>query len=241
MGDEYIDVGQPRYRDPLPDDFTLQELLRLDLTSPEAIRALIAEVGALTGQGIADGLEYLPTRERRHRRPAETRSDGLESVEDMRDYLRAARAMSRHLLAHLAGTEAGIREAWPLEGFAAPRSTDMAWDWWQEYMNVALAPFRMYVEVDGPDGVTSGWSLRPPTLYSACALQLAAYLATNASIFTCLNDRCRKPFTRQRTSTSRRRNADQFHTSGVLYCSRECLKRKSERDRYRRRKAEADR
>lgn len=254
---DYLDVGIPSPGAPLPDDFTLQELLAVDLHSPEALLALIVDYGAVTLNYAGDDgrrrrFEHLP-REETWRGPfplvqqawdsfaegADIHPGSVQSVEALRLHLRAARSMSRHLLAYLSGSEPqGLLEAWTSEGYNEPRSLPMAWDWWQDHMNAALSPFRMFIEVRRPDGrATSGGEVPPATLYTGCALQLAQYLATDARALICANDRCRKPFTRQRAPAKRRRNPDQFHTTGVLYCSRECLKRKSERER---RKRQAD-
>lgn len=250
LDSDFVDIGVMHAGDPLPDDFVLQELFACDLDSPEAIRDLIEQYGVVMVGGL-DAFEYLPRAETR--RPGSPHGaveiateiylatvgghpSTLVSVEGVRLHLRAARAMTRHFLASEEEDDDGIIQAWPAEGFRTPKSLGMAWNWWQDHMNAALSVFQMYVEVAGPDGSEYGWQLKQPTLHNACALQLAQYVASDMRVLTCANDRCRKSFTRQRTSSKRRHNADQFHTSGVLYCSRECLKRKSERERYQRNK-----
>jgi len=214
------------------------------------VSGLVVRYGALTSVG-EDPFRYLPDSERWRgpfpgvlaaRRAFAEAGDVhpgfIESVEAMRLHLRAARAMGWHLLAHLEGDPDGVLAAWPLEGFNKPRSTGMAWDWWQDHMNAALAPFRMFIQVARPDGTTTDGAAEHPTLHNACALQLAQILAGESQVKRCANERCARPFTRQRTTAARRRNPDQFHLSGVLYCSRECLKAKNERERRQRRKAD---
>lgn len=247
VSDDYLDVGVPDVGEPLPADFALQELLEMDLADPQAILDVSRTVGRVCDPSPGT-FRYLPASET-WRGPfddvlaqtvAYATSAGVHprsavSVEAVRLHLRAARAATRHMLAYLTGDDDGILAAWPLEGYNQPRSLSMAWGWWLEHLNAGLAPFRMYVAVTRPDGrETSGAEVAQPTLYSAVCLQLAQYLATEARVLTCANDRCRRPFTQQRTSASRRRNADQFHVAGVRYCSRACLKRKSEADRRRR-------
>ncbi len=251
FGEGYVDVGVPTEGGPIPDDFVLRELLEIDVSSDLAVTGLVVRYGALTSVG-EDPFRYLPASElwrgpfpgvladrRAFAGAGDVHPGFVESVEAMRLHLRAARAMGRHLLAHLEGDPGGVLAAWPLEGFSKPRSTGMAWDWWQDFMNAALAPFRMFIQVAHPDEYTrTGASAMPaPTLHNACALQLAQILAGESQVKRCANERCARPFTRQRTTAARRRNPDQFHLSGVLYCSRECLKAKNERERRQRRKA----
>lgn len=253
LGEGYVDVGVPTEGGPIPDDFVLRELLEIDVSSDLAVIGLVARYGALTSLG-EDPFLYLP-RSERWRGPfpgilearqafAETgeflHPDFVASVPAMRLHLLAARAMGRHLLAHLEGDASGVLKAWPLDGgFNKPLSTGLAWYWWQDHMNSALAPFGMFIQVEHPDGYTrtGAVALPAPTLYNACALQLAQILAGESQVKRCANERCARPFTRQRTTAARRRNPDQFHLSGVLYCSRECLKAKNERERRQRRKA----
>ena len=73
-----------------------------------------------------------------------------------------------------------------------------------------------------------------PNLYNACCLQLARYVADEATVHRCANDRCGKPFTRQRSESKYR----QHRSTGVRYCSPRCAANQAERGRRARRRQE---
>lgn len=75
-----------------------------------------------------------------------------------------------------------------------------------------------------------------PNLYNACCLQLAQYVASEATVKRCANDRCRKPFTTQRG----RSEYGQYRSSGVRYCSHLCAKAQSAREQRARRRQERE-
>ena len=67
-------------------------------------------------------------------------------------------------------------------------------------------------------------------------LQLVHVVAGAHQVHRCANERCQRPFTRQRTE--RRRYEGTEHGNGVRYCTRFCAKAQSERDRRARRRTE---
>jgi hypothetical protein len=43
--------------------------------------------------------------------------------------------------------EKSIRQAWEEEGFNAPTSVGLAWEWFEEHLNAGLRPFQISVSV----------------------------------------------------------------------------------------------
>lgn len=141
-------------------------------------------------------------------------------------------SMARHLIAYRDGDDEALVEAWfPLE---RPAQVSQAWTRFQDTMNRALRPFGVHVRL-GPDD-SAALSRPVPNLYNATALQLAQYLSSDEPIVRCGNERCRRPFTVQRSE--RRRYTSSHHVAGVRYCSHNCAKAQSERDRRARRRQE---
>jgi hypothetical protein len=124
----------------------------------------------------------------------------------------------------------------PLSPHYEPRDdVNFAWFLWDYYLNRGLQKFTVHVRTDNPDYPTD--LLRPSALlYDACCLQLTHYLASEARVIRCANERCRRPFTRQRGRA--REDYGQHRSRGVRYCSHLCAKAQSERDRRRRRSQE---
>jgi hypothetical protein len=114
-------------------------------------------------------------------------------------------------------------------------SCSQAWVWWQDAMTDGLHPFRMHVRLNPEDRATL--ALPRPNLYNATVLQLTQYLGGDGPITRCANERCRRPFSVQRTD--RRRYPNSHHDAGVRYCSHRCAKAQSERDRRARRRQES--
>ena len=166
--------------------------------------------------------------------------------------LREIRATARQWLASAEGDEAGAVAAWVAEGFAGPNGTDWipdyaqltdqeaAWRRWVETVGGALGRYQLTVSVQ-----LGGWEWSPSSqeetstvsVITACALQLAEIASEGRRVLLCANETCRNPrFTRQRFG--RRKYEDRAHAEGVKYCSPECRKMQSERERRRRRRAE---
>ncbi len=227
----------------LPPDFVFRELLeRVPATTTEVVE--VAAAWGLTNGSGARAFEYLAGDP-----PPDVLSD-LQAWQDaglsgllnellhpgaVLAHLAALRALARHLLAYLEGQgDSAILGAW--QGVAAPSSVHRAWWLWEWYVNRGLTVFAVHVRAE-PTVPDKHRLTRPvPNLYNACCLQLANYLAGDVPVLRCANERCRRPFTRQRGRA--REEYGQHRSRGVRYCSHLCAKAQSERDRRRRRAEE---
>lgn len=151
-------------------------------------------------------------------------------------HLRVLRALARHYLADAQEDEAGVVEAWAVEGFAVASDSWSPWFWWTNHVNAALRAFPMYVDFADRDERVHLLQTPTPTTYELAVLQLAQMATGGRKVLRCANDRCRRPFTRQRSL--RRQYSGTEHATGLKYCSRECAKAQSERDRRARRREE---
>ncbi len=229
-----LEVNQVLGTFELPPDFVLRELLEQIPRSTADVERLTAEWGLASGVGERT-FEYFAGPppvgvEEEIREWLKTpRMVPLLHPEAVRAHLAALRAMSRHLLAYLEGLgEDTILLAW--QEIAAPQSIGDAWWLWERYINGGLTPFAVHVRASAvaPERRLT----RPvPNLYNACCLQLAQYLTRELSVNRCGNERCRKPFTKQRGLAK----YGQHRARGVRYCTPQCAKAQSERGRRRRR------
>ena len=213
----------------VPLDFVLREPLELpDDLDDFSVLAFMLVWGPLTESG-GRALDQLPATERQ----GVPRSRDHWSLAVQRHHLRVLRAVARHWIASRSGGD--VRAAWTAEGWNTPKSETMAWDWWADYLNAAMAGFHMHVEVEVDDRKLRGMNLvGGPTIYAVAMRQLAQLASAGELIRHCANDRCGRPFTRQRG----RSQYGQEHATGVLYCSRECARAQAERKRRARRAAE---
>ena len=215
----------------LPDDFVIREVVE----SENAV-TFMREWGPLAR--AQDEFRSLPEDDR----PAVSASAGggmpraraSISLFAAEHHLRVLRALARHYLASAEGDEAGIVQAWAAEGFTATADSWAPWYWWTNHINAALRAFPMYVDFTRPDDEVHLLQTPSPTTYEVAALQLAQMATGGREVLRCANERCRRPFTRQRSSRRQYRGTE--HATGLKYCSRECAKAQSERDRRARRR-----
>lgn len=207
-----LDVNRARERVYLPPDFALRELLEVH-QNEDALLDFLREWGL----------------------PVDLPTDLVVDLGLVRHQLLQMQALARHVLAYRDGDEAAEREAWRQVADATQSelpTTRQARQWFQEALNRGLRAFGVHVRL-GPED-DAALSRPVPNLYNAVSLQLARYLSSSEPIARCSNDRCGRPFTVQRSA--RRRYENSHHAAGVRYCSRQCAKAQSERDRRARRR-----
>ncbi len=227
------------HRVELDADFVFRELLEQMPESTEEVVDFVAKWGLPSKVDIRAAPESVLERAFAKREPA----IGLDAV---RGNLTLLRALSRHLLAHLEGQgEDAVLASWDGLGVdwgAVARKAariDQAWELWEAYVNRGLKAYAMHVRVFPT--IEPRLSTAVPNLFNACCLQLVTYLAEERTVFRCANERCRRPFTRQRGRPVKGPTYGQYRSRGVRYCSHLCAKAQSERDRRRRRAEEAGR
>lgn len=224
----------------LPAELAVREVPRLAPDNQSALVAFMEQWGPLTAWPGNPGA-LLPRREQQE-------FVGLEVFDDPRNDIAPIKLVSAHVRALQAVIEhwdsynnerddAGVLRAWPSNGFNKPRSIGVAWDWWTDHLNAALAPFRLQVIVESDDATGTlrhGWERPPVTAYSALALQVFNDVSTGTAWRHCANEPCRNLFVRQRG----RADHDQNRSTGVKYCTSNCAKAQVQRELRRRRALE---
>jgi hypothetical protein len=129
---------------------------------------------------------------------------------------------------------AELQESWRSVGGQVPTSTEREEarhlaGALTEYLDPALAVFRVRVLHPGGPLFETGPTLNYVSVYSAMCLQLANHIAEQMPVRHCANETCGRLFVRQRGGTRG------SHSSGVKYCTPECARMQAQRE-YRRRK-----
>jgi hypothetical protein len=132
------------------------------------------------------------------------------------------------------GDHDGLAAAWTDNGFTEPSALDSAWDRLADYMNAALSPFSVRINVAWPEPgrPNAGWHRPGVTAYSAMMLQIANDIADGTDWKVCENEPCGRLFGRQQG----RSVAGQNRSFGVMYCTASCGTAQASRT-LRRRKA----
>jgi hypothetical protein len=247
----------PREHVEIPADFSIREVLVPDAENQEQVFGFMREWGPLCRFGL-DCLDSLPVSEREHLRehfmghllrtdardtdhPRWLREGFAVSLPAAGWHLMTLQAAARHVIAHLDDDEEAVCAAWTAWGTAwgyerNPETVHDAWLVWQSYNTAALRPFQAHVRLEDDDPHVER-VLPTPTTYELAQLQLAEIVTGQSGpLPRCANERCGLPFVRHR---GRSKYDGTHHSTGVRYCSHRCAKAQSERDRRRRRKAEA--
>lgn len=237
----------------VPEELFLRGLLDLDVDERDDVVDFVRAHGSITDEYVDRGLTpddvlrdlYRPVGRKApeqllRRRPADEEF-ASNHVLDLIWWLKTARSLTRHWLAVQEGTD--VTKAWQSEGFIpygrgvveartrdGVRRTvkDRVWQAFVDYLNVGLRPFHVRVEADLQGGRRVG--APAPQLYSVLCLQLANYLAEDATARRCASETCGRPFVRQLGGAL----FGQYRTEGVLYCTTNCAKAQAQRE-YRRR------
>jgi hypothetical protein len=133
-----------------------------------------------------------------------------------------------HLLAWRSGEP--VEKAW--------RDCTNAWDAWRQFTTVtgaALKDFHVRVYVETGHQPSEEYNIGDvyTTLYSVAMLQLVNDLSADETFRTCANETCRRTFIRQLG-----RSRYYSRSEGVRYCTRTCANQQTQRDYYRRKRAE---
>jgi len=222
----------------LPPELAIREIPRLASSDAAVLLAFTNQWGPLT-QPFGDAAALLPVRERQqYQGPV---GQYLAPLEVVSHHVRALRAVILHWWAYEQHRDDDIVKAWTSSGFADPGALgaahpiEVAWDWWADHVNAALAPFTVGVAVestDGDQGRKHGWNRPVVTAYSAMMLQVLNDVASETAWRTCANEPCGRIFARQQG----RAEYGQHRSTGIRYCTRECARAQGERERRRARK-----
>jgi hypothetical protein len=237
----------PPHTQAVPEDFCLRECLATDPDNLDAVFDFASRWGRLTPlethlrslfDSLPSGLDWLIPQvadstnrqalSQLARSAAEERraSPRAHSLLVEAHYLRVLRALTGHVIR--TATDEPPVESWTEAGF---RGDDpKPWGTFVMTMNAALKPFAVHVRYPGADAL-----LNTPSTYEVAVLQLAQLIAEGRQVRTCANERCTRLFTRQR---GRAKYEKTGHSTGVLYCSAQCAKAQSERNRRARLRAE---
>lgn len=219
----------------LPPELAIREIPRLDASDPVALLAFTNRWGPLT-QPYGDPATLLPTSERPGFLGLEMFSgprNDLAPIEVVSHHVRALTAVIQHWAWHQWGDDERMIAAWTAAGFNRPRSAGVAWDWWTDHLNAALAPLTVGVVVEG-EGRRHGWRRPAVSAYTAMMFQILNDVATETAWRICANEPCGRLFCRQQG----RAEAGQQRSSGIRYCTNLCARAQGERDRRRRRARE---
>lgn len=223
---------------PVAPELHVRELLQLDTGDLDAVLGFVAAHGRIARRvwpGFYNKLTG-PSGEIDLDVPDDPRAE--LHVMEIRHWLLAAQAITRHWLLHVTGDSPST--AWQDAGadlaYLVGESVDdhVAWRWFAHFLNTGLEAFPMHVRVEVPPKddwafkMTAGPAI--PDLYSAICLQLANDMAEGVVYRVCANEPCRRHFVRQLGGAVH----GQYRTEGVMYCTISCAKAQAQRQ-YRRR------
>jgi hypothetical protein len=226
---------------PLPDEWVLRELPRLDLDDPKVFITLWETYGPLLTSGAPFallpgdedsqpfGLLHAAQRDLDHQSVSDhTRGVSLTVV---RHHFELLQALMSHVVALRRARP--LAKAWGSVHLNQPvQNARDAWFTFEQVMNAALSPFSVNVRVYR----NREYGLRTAApLYAIAALQILNVLEEGLPVLSCANERCTRFFQRQLGRAAE----GQYRTSGVMFCSHQCAD--AQRQRERRRQKRKDR
>lgn len=239
----------------VPDELYVRELVALDLSDAEQVRAFVEHFGY---PGEADWGAFHTPPPSGVRTPAPLLQefilqdavffldlcDVVERMKLTRDATRLYEWASAPGFSLSAGPPLDpVAAAWESSVLQPPQSVDEAANTLEHIVNLGLRSFQPYVHlapsewdgrfVDYLDERRIAPYLPKLDLMDVLTLQLANHIIERATYRRCQNEPCRRLFVRQRGGAPK----GQYHTSGVSYCSPQCARAQAQRDYRRRRKA----
>lgn len=228
-----VDLPAPAPKVP-PDQLYLYELEDLDLSSVSAVAALCRVQGRIAPMCLDDdlprtmgtwagavsrhsfekfGRKYESLNDERFGAPK-------VHVDEFTYRVRIVRNLSRHLQAHVRGES--VVAVWP-----ECRDEGEAWLRFAGFVNAALTPFRVRVEIGA-----YAPSVPELALYSVAVLQMVNDYTEHVDFKVCAAEKCGRTFLRQRG-----RSSSYSRSSGVIYCSDTCANSQAQREWRRRQRA----
>ncbi len=228
-----IHLPEPTLEMP-PDQMYLFEFEDLDLSSVEAVASFCRTHGRIAPMSLDDDLPkrdpglrqrelFLHASEKFGRRyePDMERFGAPEvHVDEFTYRVRIVRQLVRHVQAHIRGEP--VASCWP----ECPND-DEAWERFASFVNAALSPFRVRVDLGSYTP-----SIPEMALYSVAVLQIVNDLSEHVDLKVCAAEKCGRTFVRQRGRSSHYSRA-----KGVLYCSDTCANSQAQREWRRRQRA----
>ena len=205
----------------LPRELALRGLLDLDVDIDEAVRDFLLSYGVI--DDVYDSRKLAPiqlpvARVAMLPRVDQSPDSSKNHVLNARAFLHAARALTRHWIAHSEGR--AVADAWVQEGFEFdPLPLDgLAWYYFTSCINYGLKPYTVRFEFAGT---------KPrPNLYEALCLQIANVVIEGLPPRVCANQNCAHYFIRQQGRAEHGQN----RTDGVKFCSASCSRAQWQRD-----------
>jgi hypothetical protein len=118
-------------------------------------------------------------------------------------------------------------------------TVDDAWGYFVGYLNDGLEAFAPHFEAYPSYATELGEPPLPfgfpaPDLYSGLCAQVFNMIVEDLPVLTCANEPCQRDFQRQRGRAAK----GQYHTAGVMYCSKECARAQAKRVARRKKKGQ---
>lgn len=225
---EFLWMPPPTTYREVPEELFLRGLLELEVDDPGQVAAFLDEFGMIAMEYDYRAVLPMPVVRVLNAAAQHPLADRARHVLHATWYLKTARALVRHWIAH--ENDEPLAPVWHSEEIGVGVQYDRdAWPLFAERINAGLRNYHARVEV--PSQVLDGMFGAPELgLYSGLCLQLLNHIAEAMPARWCANETCGRLFVRQQG----RAEYGLYHTKGVIYCSKSCARAQAQRE-YRRR------